>query len=389
MAVTDEATPHDDQPDAAGGPRPSSADRNMYSSLGQFATIQRQLATIDFAALSAAQQAVEAATAGNISRIAAIQNDIAQNFARSVDLAAVAQAHKLLCETGATASAAIAQKRWAESLTSSIHLPALRAALESTSALDAYAKSAFSDLLRQQTRDILSRIGPTITIALPKIDFTSLREALDRWIPTNLRGLSETDLDAAAAVALDEGIPVSWIPRAEIVIVLVNAHDAATRLKVLEARRDEILDDCETALSVISHEWAVQCREATSALRAGFGAAAQSHASNIIDSIVLGLHGRKGRDRAKESAQEDFDDLPLQVAAENLTIRPLFRAFTPWWPDTGEDPPEYFARHATSHAVGHVGVFAPLSALVAVMLATSLTVQYSPADPVDPHNHEP
>ena len=74
---------------------------------------------------------------------------------------------------------------------------------------------------------------------------------------------------------------------------------------------------------------------------------------------------------------DNLDELPLQLAAENLTLRPLFRAFTAWWPESGESPPDFFARHATAHAVGHVGVFSPISALTAVMLATSLTVQYS------------
>lgn len=113
-------------------------------------------------------------------------------------------------------------------------------------------------------------------------------------------------------------------------------------------------------------------------MRSGFVDRAQSHASNISDSIVLGIHGKDDREHAKTQAREDFDELPLQLAAENPSLRPLFRAFTTWFPDTGIRPPDYFARHATSHAVRRAGVFAPTSALVAVILATSLTVQYAP-----------
>ena len=69
----------------------------------------------------------------------------------------------------------------------------------------------------------------------------------------------------------------------------------------------------------------------------------------------------------------------IQLAAENLSLRPLFLAFVKWSPDSGEPLPERFARHVTAHAVGHAGVFNSSSALVAVMLATSLTVQYSPS----------
>lgn len=182
-----------------------------------------------------------------------------------------------------------------------------------------------------------------------------------------------------AAVALEDGLPLSWVPRSEIVLLLVEADGWEARVGVLTERRGDILDDCKKAIEPIEHEWAVQCRSAIAAMRMELDGPAQSHASNIVDSIVLRLHGQQGRDHAKKQAQEGFDDLPLQLAAENLTLRPLFRAFTTWFPSTNVDPPDYFARHATSHAVGHTGVFSSVSALVAVMLATSLTVQYAPS----------
>lgn len=138
-----------------------------------------------------------------------------------------------------------------------------------------------------------------------------------------------------------------------------------------------MLDDCEALLAEYEHECAAQCLQAIRALRAGFGPPAQSHAANIIDSIVLRLLGQNGRAEASQRAQEDFDEFPLQLAAENLTLRPLFRAFTKWWPSSKVPPPTFFARHPTAHAVGYTNVFADTSALVAVMLATSLTVQFS------------
>ena len=99
-----------------------------------------------------------------------------------------------------------------------------------------------------------------------------------------------------------------------------------------------------------------ECRNAIAATRAGLYGPAHPHASNIIDSIGLCLHGgQDGCNHVKQSAQEDFNDQPLHLAAENLTLRPLFRAFTPGFPISGANPPDYFARHATSHAVGHAG----------------------------------
>ena len=146
---------------------------------------------------------------------------------------------------------------------------------------------------------------------------------------------------------------------------------------IISERRDDILDDCEARLDVIAHEWSVQCREAISALRLGLTGPAQSHAANIVDSIILSRFGKRGRAAAKERAAEEFGVQLLRRAAEYLTLLPLARALTAWRPDGDAPPPDHFARHATAHAVGHRGVFAPHFAMTAVMLATSLTVQFA------------
>ncbi len=258
---------------------------------------------------------------------------------------------------------------------------ALTRAFESSAALTAYSglSEALAKTLTQQT-DVWSKIAEGLRFELPQVQFdiSGLVDGLNRWIPGNLRHVD--DIDAVAVVALDEGLPLSWIPRREIVVALVSALSGEERQAILNRRSAEVLDDCEAALAPDDCEWARECKAAITALRAGLVGPAQSHASNIIDSIVIDLFGPRGRDEAKKRAEAEFDDLPLQLASENLTVRPLFRAFTPWWPASGIPPPDHFARHATSHAVGHVGVFTPQSALVAVMLATSLTIQYSDGD---------
>ncbi len=171
---------------------------------------------------------------------------------------------------------------------------------------------------------------------------------------------------------------MSWIPRNEIMEVLIEAANPEARLAILSERRDEILDDCEGVLARSRHELAIQCRKAIDILRQSHHELAQSHTSNIIDSIILKTFKKDGREEAKDKAQEVILDLPLTEVAETLTLRPLLKAFTPWFPNSGIDPPSHFSRHATSHGVGHPDVFSPDRALIAVMLATSLTVQYTP-----------
>lgn len=352
--------------------------RRSVPSLEAFAAIQRTLASIDFSAIQAAQRAIE--QVGAVKKIVDAHEAIANSFAGSIDFSGIAATHRAIVDAGIAAPAMAAQKQWAESLARSIDFSALDRAVSSSAALDDWARTspAFNESLRKET-EFFARIAESITFKLPSIDIPRLLAALDRWLPVNLRDV--VALDVVATVALDEGIPLSWVPRTEIVMLLIDADGPSARVGILTDRRDDILDDCEKALAPIAHEWGVQCRSAIVALRANLDGPAQSHASNIIDSIVLRLHGKNGREHAKTRAREHFDELPLQLAAENLSLRPLFRAFTTWFPNTGIDPPGYFARHATSHAVGHAGVFAPISALVAVMLATSLTVQYALDDP--------
>ncbi len=148
-------------------------------------------------------------------------------------------------------------------------------------------------------------------------------------------------------------------------------------MDLLDAHRDDILADCDAALADVHHQWAQECRDAIRAVRVDLDGPAQSHAAGIIDSIVLCALGPKnGRQLAKERAVEDWEDVALRVAGENLALRPLYRTLVMWFPGSGAPPPDYFARHLTAHAIGQPGLFQRRHALIAVMLAVSLTMQF-------------
>lgn len=350
---------------SAEGDRSSAPD--PFGSLRAFSALQRQLAASELSAMTAARLAFQqSATTASISKLALAEADaVAKHFARSIDFRRLATAHKALTSNSAFAATKAAQTQWAESLAKAINATEMNKAAAVRAALGRTA----ADSVGRQIEEVFARIAEmNARLRLPRIDFD-----FTHWLPANLRSI-ENDLDAVATIALEEGLPLGWVPRSEIVAALISAGSHDERHGILIERTNDILDDCEAALADDESEWSRQCRNAIAALRVGLDAPGQSHASNIIDSIVMALHGR---DEAKERAQEDLDELPLQVAAENLTLRPLVRALTSWWPHSGDAPPEYFARHVTSHGVGHDGVFAPGHALVAVMLATSLTVQYS------------
>jgi len=219
--------------------------------------------------------------------------------------------------------------------------------------------------------DQIEKIAKQSFVGFPRIDPPWI-ERFDHLIPSNLRGV-RYDLDVVASIAFHEGIPLSWIPRGEIVVALIEADSAEARNRILLVRQSEILHDCDAALATSEHEWAVQCRFAVEALRHGHFQAAQSHASNIIYSIVATHPNSRGH--ALRLARRDWDEVPFQEMAPYLTLRPLDRTLVAWKPRAGNTPPAHFSRHATAHAVGHTGLFTPLNALIAVMLAVSLTIE--------------
>jgi hypothetical protein len=220
--------------------------------------------------------------------------------------------------------------------------------------------------------------------SIPAIDPELLRRVLDEHrqvLPPNLHDLWENDdidlLEEVARITLEEGIPLAWVPRTDLVRKLTSAATPGERAELLAELTDEVLRDCDAIVLNAEDDWSRQCANAISAFRDGHDAPAQSHAANIIDSIVLAVGGgAKARNEAAQAAQTPYDDIPFRLFGQMLTVRPLDRVFTPWFATDGTPVPHHFARHATAHAVGQPGVFDKRHALVAVMLATSLTAQF-------------
>ena len=218
-----------------------------------------------------------------------------------------------------------------------------------------------------------------------------VQAALDA-IPPNLHGLE--DVRDVLTLTHDEGLPLIWVPCHEILQLLIEAPDADSRREILLSHCDEILEDCVTVLDDIKPllndcvstlppmclEWAKESGEAARALQTGLVGPAQSHATNVTDSIVpymsWFLADKPTRGHTIKRANEDVTDVAsLTLLMNHLALRPLARAYRRWRPGSGQPPPDQFARHVTAHGVGHPNVFNEYNALIAVMLAVSLTRQ--------------
>ena len=214
-----------------------------------------------------------------------------------------------------------------------------------------------------------------------------LRTAASVARPWNLHAISPADMNAVAALATEDGIPVAWVPGTALVKELIAATPASARLPLLVGHTGEILDDCVHILDdrEIKTRFAARCREAIAAHRAGHTAAAQSHATNVIDSLVIEIFDddRDHRRKAKEKVKVEWSATTLGDMSAHLALRPLEKAFVPWWARQGRPTPVTYSRHVTAHSAGEPDAFTDATALVAVMLATSLTVEFAPNSGVD------
>ena len=222
-----------------------------------------------------------------------------------------------------------------------------------------------------------------------------IRDVVDTFqsaMPPNLHTLAS--IKEALSLTRDEGLPLVWVPRQEIVQILLEAPDAPTRRQILIDNLGVILDDCMAVLddcpqtvhactpdvAAIGLECANQSKEAIRALNAELHGPAQSHAANVIDSILplicAFLGDEPKRIAAINRAKEEMDDeWTIAALIHHLALRPLDRAYDVWYPNTGQPTPDHFDRHVTAHGVGQPNVFNEYNALIAVMLATSLSRQ--------------
>lgn len=217
-------------------------------------------------------------------------------------------------------------------------------------------------------------------------------KSFESAIPPNLHRLES--IKEAFSLTRDEGLPLVWVPRQEIVQILIQAPDAPTRRQILIDNLGLILDDCMAVLddcpqvlddctpdvAAAGIECANQSKQAVRALNAELHGPAQSHAANVIDSVLPHICAFLGdepkRIAAVARAREDIhDEWTIAALVHHLALRPLGRAYDVWYPNTGQPIPNHFDRHVTAHGVGHPNVFNEHNALIAVMFATSLTRQ--------------
>lgn len=224
----------------------------------------------------------------------------------------------------------------------------------------------------------------------------ALQAAL-RWSrPPNLWG---TGIDPLLLLRLarDVGIPLAWVPRREIVRALVAAPTIRMVSNLLTDQAALIVDDCAEVLSHCIDKrlqgQAPLAEAAVAAYRAGHTEAAMALAVSLGEPLAAWASTPRVRSFDSWAAQEawlqrrrrvgkyrwaelelEADPDPRFRFTEQLVMAPIPRFFTPWFPRSGDAPPEALSRHVVAHqpTAQH---FTAENSLVAIMLMASLLRQ--------------
>ena len=208
--------------------------------------------------------------------------------------------------------------------------------------------------------------------------WSQLVEGLDlsiwSWEPPNWPEeweMSDEEYAVMNTILNDDGIPLIWVPRREIVRSLFAATCRADRVAVLLRRRGDIVVDCREVVDDLrrSGRDTTLASEALAAFAGGFHHAAQALAVNVLDHAVV-PHIGKHKD-VPTKVKIDVLDEGVGLLRLSASLAPLGRAWAPWTPSLGGLVPQDLSRHVTVHG-GDPAHYTEQNSLLAQMLMTSV-----------------
>ncbi|MBS4730573.1 hypothetical protein MSM1_20370 [Mycobacterium sp. SM1] len=211
-------------------------------------------------------------------------------------------------------------------------------------------------------------------LKFPLVDLADLRRQKypPNWVPKTLRN----DLTTAYPIIKGEGIPLVYVPRADVFTPVLAAKDRPERIHILMQRKDDVLDDCAEALAVDIHsnveDQARLVREAATVYRLGHAAAAQALAVVACDTLIKANIDYRYPNAKRQATPGNLDAAILaNILRIELALAPVVKFLTDWSPESGRPQPQELSRHVTVHnaTTAHLR---DDNGLIAVMLATGL-----------------
>ncbi|MFJ3099133.1 hypothetical protein [Streptomyces hydrogenans] len=261
-------------------------------------------------------------------------------------------------------------------------------------ALDAQRRSrAFAEpflALQSDLSDIYDwhgRINDVVrSVSLPRTLLDQLAATAALFLPSNLVGLDTENLYTILKMCEDEGLSLAWAPRTEIVQALFPLGTRQERYALLAERRDDVLDDVDASLQVVTHPeltgMVAILSTATRTARAGFGEGAQALAGNVLETAMKGYGnawirssfpqvtyppraGHHGTIGSALGDTADWGDLTLLQFKHYLVLAGMRNAFGP---GATQDT---FNRHLGAHQASP-DAYRPEFVLPAILLAHAL-----------------
>jgi hypothetical protein len=183
----------------------------------------------------------------------------------------------------------------------------------------------------------------------------------------------DADIRELDRLVKDEGIPLAWVPRAEVVEMVRAAPDRASRLDVLLTARSEVLADCSEVLRAIDDPEFVGreplARRAIAAMNEGHHESAMALAVNVVDSMMRTEYRVRYGELLKQLNYE-LGDVLIRDSRWRLSLAPCVKFFAEFdfWSDP---PPDDLARHAAVHKAD-IEHYNETNSLIAVMLLVSV-----------------
>lgn len=221
---------------------------------------------------------------------------------------------------------------------------------------------------------IIDLIAFVPKIAIPELgdSFRAMLERLREQLPPNWP--ERIDFGAVTTVIQDDGLPIVWVPRQEIVTELLAAPNREARVKVLVAHSSEVMQDCRDVLATIDNTTLANqlplVERVVDAFEQGHVESAQALAVVVTETVVARTLGKDYK-KVKQLVEFNPTNVTIGQVRIKAALAPIGPFYTAWWPSSGDPAPTALSRHVTVHQAD-LDHYTPGNAIVAVMLATSV-----------------
>jgi hypothetical protein len=162
--------------------------------------------------------------------------------------------------------------------------PMLESAAQALRAQSA-AMQATIEAARPMIAATMQRATETIRVIGPRF-----QELMRRALPPNW-DLGTVRIGSIETVVAQDGIPLAWVPRKELVTQLMGAPNRSERMRIILAHQSEIITDCESCLADCTapelEERVALAGRALAAVGGGHYETAQALAVVVAEALIM------------------------------------------------------------------------------------------------------